>query len=154
MKVYKWFIIIGVIGILFLGYTKLSAIGEVPKKVTWDEWALITNQRIDKIEERLAKLEQVMQPVKPNIPKSQTYLGQIYIGLGSGHWVSKKIDSGKYIKLEDGSLWEISSIDKIYTMLWLTTENITVVESKNPLYPYNLINTDSKDAAEAKLISK
>lgn len=64
MKVYKWFIIIG-IGILFFGYNKISVISEDgTKQVTWDEWALITNQRLDKIEERLAKLEQAMQPVK------------------------------------------------------------------------------------------
>ena len=80
--------------------------------------------------------------------------GQTYAGVGGGHWVSKKIDGGRFIKLEDGSLWEISSIDRINTMLWLVTEEITVIESGNPLYPYKLINSDSGDTAEAKLISR
>jgi len=26
----------------------------------------------------------------------------VYAGVGGGHWVSKKIDGGKYIQLEDG----------------------------------------------------
>jgi hypothetical protein len=76
-----------------------------------------------------------------------------YYNMGGGHWVMKNIDSGKYIKLEDGSLWEIYGADMIYTMLWLTMEDITVAESDNPFYPYKLINSDSGDAADAKLIS-
>ena len=75
-----------------------------------------------------------------------------YYGEGTGHWVLENIDSSKFIKLEDGSLWEISSLDKIEAMLWLVTEEITVVESNNPLYSYKLINTDTGESAEAKLI--
>lgn len=58
------------------------------------------------------------------------------------------------IKLEDGSLWEISPVDRVNTALWLATEEITVVESDNSIYPYKLINTDSGDTAGAKLISR
>lgn len=80
--------------------------------------------------------------------------GLTYYSTGSGHWVSKKIDSGKYIKLEDGSLWEISPLDKINTILWLTLDDITVIESDNLLYPYILVNTDDDETAEAKLIAR
>jgi hypothetical protein len=77
-----------------------------------------------------------------------------YAGAGSGHWVKDKIDDGAMIRLDDGSLREISSVDKINTELWLATEDITVTESKNPSCPYTLVNTSSKDSAEAKLIGK
>jgi len=87
------------------------------------------------------------------VPSRSKRATQVYSGVGSGHWVSENIDGGRIIKLEDGSLWEISPIDRIDTMLWLPTEDITVVESDNPLYPYKLINTDAGDAVEAKLIS-
>ncbi|MCK4329072.1 hypothetical protein KAX02_04450 [candidate division WOR-3 bacterium] len=80
--------------------------------------------------------------------------GQTYWGVGNTHWVSEKIDRGDFIQLEDGSLWEISPIDRINTMLWLSFEDIVVIESNNPHYPYKLINTDSEDTAEAKLISQ
>lgn len=75
-----------------------------------------------------------------------------YLGVGAGHWVSKTLDGGQYVELEDGSLWEISPLDRINTALWLVTEEITVIESSNPFYRYKLINTDSSDSAEAKLI--
>ena len=78
----------------------------------------------------------------------------LYLSLGDGHWVSKIMERGKYIKLEDGSLWEVSSIDRIDSSLWLITESITVVDNSNALYPYRLINTDSGDAVEAKLLSQ
>ena len=78
----------------------------------------------------------------------------VYIGLGPGHWIKEKMDFGKYIQLEDGSLWEISSMDKYKTSIWLKFDNITVIESKNAFYPYVLVNTSQGETAEAKLVSK
>lgn len=75
-----------------------------------------------------------------------------YAGVGQKHWVSKKIDSGAFVKLEDGSLWQISPIDKINTMPWLPTDTVVVIESRNPQYPYKLVG--ERDAAEAKLVSQ
>jgi len=80
------------------------------------------------------------------IPKAAAYAAA-----GQKHWVSSKADGGAFIQLEDGSFWQISSLDKIKTMLWLPTENIVVVESSNPQYPYKLVG--ERDTAEAKLIT-
>ena len=55
--------------------------------------------------------------------------GGAYAGGGGGHWVQKNVDSGTYMILEDGSLWQIDPIDKIDAMLWLPISEITVVES-------------------------
>lgn len=88
-----------------------------------------------------------LQPPPPPKPKPP----YTYFAVGSGHWVSKNYE-GKYIELEDGSLWEISDLDQIDTQLWLDMDDIVVVESSNPFYPYLLINTDDKTKAEAKLI--
>lgn len=74
--------------------------------------------------------------------------------VSDNHWIQKVIDNGKYILLEDKSLWEISPIDVIYTSIWLPITNIVIVESKNPSYPYYLINTDDGEKVEAKLIKK
>ncbi|MBF0132836.1 MAG: hypothetical protein HQL75_09665 [Magnetococcales bacterium] len=59
-----------------------------------------------------------------------------------GHWVSEKIGSGEIIRLEDGSLWEIDSIDRIDTSLWLPTDNIIICDDQ-------LINSDSGDKVGA-----
>ena len=85
-----------------------------------------------------------------SLPTNQSLRGKTHFKTGGGHWISKNIDSGAFIKLEDGSLWEISPIDKINSMLWLPISNITIIESKNPLYPYLLVNDDGTKV-EAKL---
>jgi hypothetical protein len=77
-----------------------------------------------------------------------------YLGIGSNHWISKNIDHGALIQLEDKSIWEISSLDKLTTALWLPVSNITVIENSNPFYPYRLVNSDDGESAEAKLISR
>lgn len=77
-----------------------------------------------------------------------------YSGTSSGHWLKEKLDGGKMIRLEDSSIWEISTIDKINTMLWLPIDEITIIESKNPMYPYSLVNSSQKNSAEAKYIGK
>ncbi len=89
------------------------------------------------------------------VPQPQQRVGgRVYAGIGGGHWVGEKIDSGKMIKLEDGSLWEISAMSRIDTMLWLPTESITVTEGDTPGYPYMLVNTDSGESAAAKLLDQ
>ena len=75
----------------------------------------------------------------------------IYLGVGQEHWVQKTIDSGAFIQLEDNSLWEISPIDRVNTMLWLPIDDIVVIESKNSLYPYKLVG--ERDTAEARLLT-
>jgi len=34
--------------------------------------------------------------------------------------------SGKLIKLEDGSIWEVDPLDTVHTMLWLPVDGILV----------------------------
>ena len=58
-------------------------------------------------------------------------------GCISGHWLSKKNDDGSILILEDGSTWQIESVDRIITSLWLPTDSITVCEDDGIL-----INTD------------
>lgn len=43
-----------------------------------------------------------------------------------GHWVSSVLDSGKLVKLEDGSIWEVDLLDTIHTMLWLPVDGVLV----------------------------
>ena len=83
-------------------------------------------------------------------PKTQP----LYGGVAGTHSISDNINSGYMIKLEDGSVWEISPTDQADTSIWLATEEITVVEGDDPSYPYKLINTHTEEVAEAKLLSQ
>ena len=46
------------------------------------------------------------------------------------HWVQSKSDDGSIIILEDGSVWEVDAIGKIYSMLWLPTQGVIVCRGK------------------------
>jgi hypothetical protein len=82
--------------------------------------------------------------------------GKVYAGVGGGHWIKKNVDSGTYMILEDGSLWQIDPLDKIDAMLWLPISDITVTESSSgsPGFDYLLINTNDGEKAHAKYMGK
>jgi hypothetical protein len=103
------------------------------------------------IEQDLGQVQS--EPVRKKSPGAGK-TGKVYPGVDSEHWIQKVIDSGKLILLEDGSLWEVSPLDVINSMLWLPVSNMYVVESENPMYPYKLINTDDDESVEAKLIGQ
>jgi len=42
------------------------------------------------------------------------------------HAIKKIFNSGKNIVLDDNSLWEVASLDKLKSMLWLPTDNVLV----------------------------
>lgn len=48
----------------------------------------------------------------------------------SGHWISAIDDGGRIIKLEDGTYWQVDSLDTITTALWLPISSITLCGSK------------------------
>ncbi len=75
-----------------------------------------------------------------------------YVGVGGGHWITKNISSGQYIVLEDQSLWQVDSLDRINTLLWLIVDSITVIQESSCLYGYRLINTDEKETACARYL--
>ncbi len=66
------------------------------------------------------------------------------------HWIHEVIDGGKLIKLEDESVWEITFIDRIHTVLWLPMQRISITKSNNIEYPYKLFNLNMKKAVSAK----
>ena len=53
------------------------------------------------------------------------------------------MDDGKYIKLENGSLWEVQGADTVNSALWLDMDEITVCNGK-------LINTDENESVGSK----
>lgn len=64
----------------------------------------------------------------------------------SGHWIKSKSSDGSVIVLEDNSVWEIDSIDRIDSALWITIEQIIVCDGE-------LINSDTGDKVSATQLS-
>jgi hypothetical protein len=61
----------------------------------------------------------------------------------SGHWIDAVIDDGSIVKLEDGTVWEVASYDRVDSALWLPTTDIVVCDDK-------LINTEDNESVDAK----
>jgi hypothetical protein len=62
------------------------------------------------------------------------------------HWIKSITLDGAVVILEDGSVWEVDSLDQIDSQLWLSTENIVACDDK-------LINTDEDQAVGATKIN-
>jgi hypothetical protein len=91
-----------------------------------------------------------------NQEQSVGSMSEQYAGVGSGHWIQKVSSNGSIITLEDNSTWEVNSIDRIYTTLWLPITEITVLHAENAIgqYKYRLVNTDDGESVLAKYLGK
>jgi len=93
----------------------------------------------------------------PNLPRMRTNPvsnGSFYPNTGGGHWVSRNIDSGRFIQLEDDSLWQVEPLDHTTSWLWLYLTDVSVTESQDVFYPYLLVNTEDGEVVKAKLIAR
>jgi hypothetical protein len=63
----------------------------------------------------------------------------------AGHWVRSVSSNGQIVVLEDGSVWEVDSVDRIDSQLWLATTEIVVCDDK-------LVNTDDDETVGATKI--
>jgi hypothetical protein len=63
----------------------------------------------------------------------------------SGHWIESVTDDGEIVKLEDGSLWEVSAGDTVDSALWLPATEIVACGDR-------LINTEDNEKVDATRI--
>jgi len=72
--------------------------------------------------------------------------------VGGTYTIESIMDEGNLIKMDDGSLWQVSPFDVSDTAIWLESSEITVIQSKDPAYPYKLINADEHETVHARLL--
>jgi len=122
----------------------------------YDSVLIYGDKMINLDDEEIIEVTRIFQSViDKQFTKKPSISGE-YPGIGGGHWIKKVESSGKIIILEDNSIWEISSIDRIYTFIWLPITSITVVLSAYPVYNYKylLINTDDGEKALARYLGR
>ncbi len=53
-------------------------------------------------------------------------------------------------------MWDVATLDRIDTALWLPTTDITVMRDPKPIgdYKYILVNTEDGEKAHAKYLGK
>ena len=64
----------------------------------------------------------------------------------SGHWIDQVLAEGKVIKLEDGSVWQVSALYVITSALWLPASEVVICDDGK------LVNTDDGDSVSATRI--
>ena len=98
------------------------------------------------------KSHMVTSKSKPKHTPLSHAVRHYYAGINEEQTIAEVFGDGKYIKLIDGSLWEVSEVDVVDSALWLATTDVEVIDSDNPLYPYTIINKEDGEKVEAKLI--
>jgi hypothetical protein len=83
-----------------------------------------------------------------------SHISDLYVGGTGGHWIESVSGDGEIIKLEDGSVWEVEAVDQADSAVWVPVSDVVVVDSRDPLYPYLLINKDENEKVHAKLLSQ
>jgi hypothetical protein len=69
-------------------------------------------------------------------------------------FLSENYYNGQYIRLSDGSLWNIRPQDTPITQGWITSVEILIAPSSDPDYPYKLTNTLTGSSVLAKKASE
>lgn len=65
--------------------------------------------------------------------------------------ISQVSNGGGIISLSDGSIWQVDSIDKIDSMLWLPASSVVVV---NDSYGYSMVNLDDDTSARVEYLGQ
>jgi len=74
-------------------------------------------------------------------PQNQPF--QQSSGCKDGHWIKSVAGNGEIIQLEDGSIWQVDSIDTVISSIWLPISNITICGSY-------LVNTDDGEKVSVR----
>jgi hypothetical protein len=68
------------------------------------------------------------------------------------HWLRDKHDDGIVVILEDDSMWEVHSSDRLTTSRWLRMSTIIVEHTQRESYPYLLKNTTEQETVRANFL--
>ncbi len=68
-------------------------------------------------------------------------------------YLSENIEGGKKLRLTDGSVYEVSPDDLNLTGFWITPFPIKILPSRDPQYPYLIINMNTGTAVKAKQLT-
>jgi hypothetical protein len=78
-----------------------------------------------------------------------------YAAFGGGHLLRSVSDEGRYVTLEDGSVWEIEPSVRFQTAEWQPQAPITVRTGRGEDgYTYEIVNTQDDEGAMAKYVAR
>jgi hypothetical protein len=78
-----------------------------------------------------------------------------YTALGGGHLLRSVSEDGRYVTLEDGSVWEIEPSVRFQTAEWQPQAPISVRTGRGvDGYTYEVVNTQDDEGAMARFIPR
>jgi len=107
------------------------------------------NAYVPEAQRRLAEIKGLRASgIMPGVPAPPPPLPASF--LEARHWVKAIGESGKYVALEDDSVWEVTPLDQIESGHWAPFSDISVKASHDVLFPYKLINVKSQESVYVK----
>lgn len=103
--------------------------------------SLLTKEQLPQVQAAEARV----QGSRPSSPAQRATRGRggYASGCEDGHWIDSVSDDGTIVKLEDGSVWMVDSVDAIDSAMWLPTTDIISCGDR-------LINTDDNETVSAR----
>lgn len=78
-----------------------------------------------------------------------------YPGVGPGHYLQEAREGGRFLVLEDKSLWEVAERHRFITAEWQALEGISVRYAEGePPFAYELSNTDRDEGIAARWVRR
>lgn len=107
--------------------------------------SLLTSEQLSRTRAAESRVAQSLKQASKTVP-SQHRRRYSSSDCESGHWVESVSDDGEIVKLEDGSIWQVDSVDTVDSALWLPTTGIVACDDK-------LINTEDNETVSASRIN-
>jgi hypothetical protein len=63
----------------------------------------------------------------------------------TGHWIEEVLADGKILKLEDGSLWRVDSVDAVTSAVWVPMSDVIVCDD-------SIVNVDDSETVHVHQI--
>ena len=93
-------------------------------------------------------------PAKPAPSPAPPGAAASYAAPGGGHLIQSVSADGRYVTLEDRSLWEIQPRSRFQTAEWLAAAGATVRTAlEEDGYLYEIVNTDEDEGVMAKYVA-
>jgi hypothetical protein len=95
------------------------------------------------------------EPEPERLPQvSRPEPGKVYSGQAEGHSVQSVGSDGRYVELEDESLWEVAETERDASAEWENSAEISIEENQPGPFPYKLINHGNNESVLVRLVKQ
>lgn len=95
------------------------------------------------------------EPEPERLPQvARPEAGKVYAGQPDGHSLQSVASEGRYVELDDESLWEVAETERDASAEWESSAEISVEENQPGPFPYKLINHSVNESVLVRLVKQ